>query len=52
MWSITGFVEVQKGHPWDREPKLEWPEPEAERPATIVNVQDVEPQVDMFVDHI
>ena len=45
MWSITGFVEVQKGHPWDREPRLEWPEPEAARPATIVNVQDVEPQV-------
>src|SRR6476660_5147217 len=45
MWSITGFVEVQKGHPWDREPNLEWPEPEAARPATIVNVQDVEPQV-------
>jgi uncharacterized cupin superfamily protein len=45
MWSITGFIEVQKGHPWDREPKLEWPEPEAARPATIVNVQDVEPQV-------
>src|SRR6185312_14173530 len=45
MWSITGFVEVQKGHPWDREPNLEWPEPEAARPATVVNVQDVEPQV-------
>ncbi|MBA3735339.1 MAG: cupin domain-containing protein [Actinobacteria bacterium] len=45
MWSITGFVEIQEGHPWDREPKLEWPEPEAERPATIVNVQDVEAQV-------
>jgi uncharacterized cupin superfamily protein len=44
MWSITGFVEVQKGHPWDREPKLEWPVPEAERPTTIVNVQDVEAQ--------
>ena len=45
MWSITGFIEVQKGHPWDREPKLEWPEPEVARPATIVNVQDVEAQV-------
>jgi mannose-6-phosphate isomerase-like protein (cupin superfamily) len=45
MWSITGFIEVQKGHPWDREPNLEWPVPEAGRPATIVNVQDVEPQV-------
>ncbi|MDX6401084.1 MAG: hypothetical protein QOF27_1690 [Gaiellaceae bacterium] len=45
MWSITGFVEVQEGHPWDREPRLEWPEPEAERPATIANVEDVEAQV-------
>jgi len=45
MWSITGYIEVQEGHPWDREPKLEWPEPEAERPPTIVNVQDVEPEI-------
>ena len=46
MWSITGgYIEVHQGHPWDREPELEWPEPEAERPPTIVNVQDVEPDV-------
>jgi uncharacterized cupin superfamily protein len=32
-------------HPWDREPPLEWPEPEAERPETIVNVADVEAEV-------
>ena len=43
MWSITGYVEVHAGHPWDREPELVWPEPEAERPGTIVNVADVEP---------
>jgi uncharacterized cupin superfamily protein len=43
MWSITGYIEVQDGHPWDREPELVWPEPEAERPDTIVNVADVEP---------
>src|SRR4029077_3375567 len=43
LW-ITGFVEVQKGHPWDREPKLEWPRAEAARPATIGNGQDGEPQ--------
>jgi uncharacterized cupin superfamily protein len=45
MWSITGYVEVHHGHPWDREPELVWPEPEAERVATIVNVGDVEPIV-------
>jgi len=45
MWSITGWIEVHDGHPWDREPELVWPEPEAERPATIVNVADVEPDV-------
>jgi uncharacterized cupin superfamily protein len=45
MWSITGYLEVHDGHPWDREPELVWPEPEPERPATIVNVADVEPDV-------
>jgi uncharacterized cupin superfamily protein len=44
LWSITGFVEVEDGHPWDREPELEWPEPEAERPSTIVATEDVEAQ--------
>ena len=43
---MTGWFEVHQGsHPWDREPPLEWPEPEAARPATIVNVADVEPDV-------
>ena len=42
MWSITGYIEIHEGHPWDREPELVWPEPEPERPATIVNVADVE----------
>ncbi len=45
MWSITGWIEVHSGHPWDREPALVWPEPEAERPSAIVNVQEVEPDV-------
>jgi uncharacterized cupin superfamily protein len=45
MWSITGFIELEVGHPWDREPELEWPEPTIGRPATIVNTQDVEPHV-------
>jgi uncharacterized cupin superfamily protein len=46
MWSITGWIEVRgDGHPWDREPQLEWPEPEDERPETIANVEDVEPDV-------
>jgi uncharacterized cupin superfamily protein len=46
MWSVTGWIEVHTdSHPWDREPELEWPEPEADRPATIVNVADVEPDV-------
>ena len=45
MWSITGWIEIKDGHPWDREPELVWPEPEPERPPTIVNVADVEPAV-------
>ena len=45
LWSITGYIEVQDGHPWDREPELVWPEPEDERPSTIVNVADVEPAI-------
>jgi uncharacterized cupin superfamily protein len=45
MWSITGFIEIEPGHPWDREPWLDWPEPTAGRPPTIVNTQDVEPDV-------
>ncbi len=45
IWSITGYIEVHEGHPWDREPELEWPDSEAERPPTIVNVADVEPAV-------
>jgi uncharacterized cupin superfamily protein len=34
MWSITGFIEIQQGHPWEREPELVWPEPQPERPST------------------
>jgi len=45
MWSITGFIELQEGHPWDREPHLFWPEALPGRPQTIVNTQDVEPQI-------
>lgn len=45
IWSVSGYIEVQQGHPWDREPELEWPEPEAELPPTIVNTQEVEPDV-------
>ena len=45
MWTVTGWAEVHEGHPWDREPPLEWPEPESERAPTIVNVRDVEPDV-------
>jgi uncharacterized cupin superfamily protein len=45
-WSITGWFEIQgDSHPWDREPPLEWPEPEAERPRTIVNCAEVAPEV-------
>jgi uncharacterized cupin superfamily protein len=44
-WSVTGWFEVHHGHPWDREPSLEWPEPEAERPETVANVADVEAEV-------
>jgi uncharacterized cupin superfamily protein len=46
MWSVTGWIEVHTdSHPWDREPELVWPEPEPDRPATIANVADVEPEV-------
>ena len=45
MWSSTGYIEVQEGHPWDREPELVWPEPKNERPSTIVATSDVEPDV-------
>jgi uncharacterized cupin superfamily protein len=45
MWSVTGFIELQPGHPWEREPELVWPDPTPERPPTIVNLQDVEPGV-------
>ena len=44
-WSVTGWFEVHDSHPWDREPPLEWPEPEQDRSASIVNVADVEPEV-------
>jgi uncharacterized cupin superfamily protein len=40
---ITGVAEIDSElHPWDREPPIDWPEPEPERPPTIVNVADVE----------
>ena len=45
MWSITGFIELQEGHPWDREPQLFWPDPLPLRPPTIVNTVDIEPQI-------
>ncbi len=46
MWSVTGWIEVHTdSHPWDREPELVWPEPEAERPPAIVATRDVEPNV-------
>src|SRR5919199_2347889 len=46
-WHVAGAIEISSFdelHPWDREPELDWPEPD-ERPATIVNVADVEPEV-------
>jgi uncharacterized cupin superfamily protein len=45
MWSITGWIEVHDGHPWDREPELVWPEPAPDRPATVVATDDVEAAV-------
>jgi len=45
MWSITGFIELQEGHPWDREPQLFWPDPLPLRPQMIVNTDDIEPQI-------
>jgi uncharacterized cupin superfamily protein len=45
MWSSTGYIEVQEGHPWDREPELVWPEPKQERPPVIVATSDLEPDV-------
>ena len=38
MWSVNGCIEVHTDtHPWDREPPLEWPQPEPERPRTIAS---------------
>ena len=45
MWSITGFIELQEGHPWDREPQVFWPDPLPLRPQMIVNTGDIEPQI-------
>lgn len=48
MWGIAGLLRetsFEEDHPWDHEPALEWPAPEEERPATIVNAADVEPKV-------
>jgi uncharacterized cupin superfamily protein len=45
MWTVTGWAEVHNSHPWDREPPLEWPDPEPGRVSTIVNVKDVGPDV-------
>jgi uncharacterized cupin superfamily protein len=45
MWSVTGYIKIEDGHPWDREPWLEWPEPETDRPPTIAATADVEPAV-------
>src|SRR3989442_14501937 len=45
MWSSTGYIEVQEGHPWDREPELVWPKPKTERSPVIVATSDVEPDV-------
>ena len=45
MWSSTGFIEIQEGHPWDREPELVWPEPKTDRPSIIVATRDVEPDM-------
>ena len=45
-WSIEGWTDVEsEGHPWDREPAFDFPEPESERPTTIVALADVEPGV-------
>ncbi len=45
-WAIAdGYYEIKPGHPWDREPELVWPKPKKERPSTIVNTHDVEPDV-------
>ncbi len=42
---IGGVAELDlELHPWDREPPIDWPDPEPERPPTIVNVADVEPK--------
>jgi uncharacterized cupin superfamily protein len=45
LWSVTGYIKIEDGHPWDREPYLDWPEPEPERPANVVATYEVEPDV-------
>jgi len=45
LWSVTGYIKIEDGHPWDREPYLDWPDPEPERPPNVVATHDVEPDV-------
>jgi len=48
IWGITGVIEetpLNELHPWDREPVIEWPKAEPERPSTIVNASEVEPDI-------
>ncbi len=45
LWSVTGYIKIENGHPWDREPYLDWPDPEPERPLNVVATRDVEPDV-------
>jgi uncharacterized cupin superfamily protein len=42
-WIHPAWVDAPAGeHPFDREPNLDWPEPESDRPERIVHLDDLE----------
>ena len=51
-WLNPSWVEAGQGeNPFDREPHLEWPDPEPERPGTIVNLDDLEGEYGGIAKH-
>jgi uncharacterized cupin superfamily protein len=51
-WLYPSWAEAGTGgHPFEREQRLEWPEPRAERPETIVRLDDLEGEFGGIVKH-
>jgi uncharacterized cupin superfamily protein len=51
-WTNPSWVEAGTGdNPFDREPNLDWPEPEPERPQRIVNLDELEGDYGGIVKH-